>query len=214
MKQEMQSLMTTFYILRHAHKEIGDYYSPELRHQDEPINAQGREAAQRLWSFFADKQISAIFISCYLRTAQTIEHVADRLNITPVVDGRLNELDNGVFEKMSAQEIQQSYPDIWQAYRERNRDFRFPGGETGEEARRRIAAFLAEKQTQHNGQNIIVVCHEGLVRVTACHILGLPVYDRWKFRVDPCGIMEIQYQPEYQKWQIVRFNHQIWPVAS
>lgn len=201
--------MTTFYILRHAHKEFGGYYNPELRHQDEPITAKGREAAQKLWTFFCDKQISAIYMSRYLRTAQTIEYVSSQLNISPVVDERLNEVDNGLFEKMSEQEIQRQYPDTWQAFRERKQDFRFPEGETGEEARQRIAAFLNEKQKQHSGQNIIAVCHEGLVRVTACHILGLPVYDRWNFRVDFCGILEIKYQPDYQNWQMIRFNHQV-----
>lgn len=201
--------MTTFYILRHAHKEFGGHYNPNLRHQDEPITALGKEASQKLWSFFTDKQISAVYISRYLRTAQTIEYVAKQLNLTPIRDARLNELDNGEFEKMSAQEIQQTYPDIWKAFRERKADFRFPGGETGEEACNRIAEFLAEKQKQHNGENIIVVCHEGLIRVAACYILGLPVYKRWNFRVDFCGIMEIDHQPDHGTWQMVRFNQQI-----
>lgn len=202
--------MTAFYILRHAHKEFGGYYNPNLRHQDEPITTKGRKAAERLWSFFSDKQISGIYISRYLRTAQTIEYVAKQLNMNPVVDERLNELDNGLFEKLSEQEIQAAYPEIWRAFRERKQDFRFPEGETGEEARRRIADFLEEKRKKHDGENIILVCHEGLVRVTACHILGLPVYSRWNFRVDFCGIMEINYQPDYQNWQMVRFNQQIW----
>jgi broad specificity phosphatase PhoE len=201
--------MTTFYILRHAHKEFGGYYNPTLRHQDEPITAQGKEAAYRLWSFFCDKKISGIYISYYLRTAQTIEYVAKQLDLTPVMDERLNELDNGLFEKMSAEEIQQAYPDLWRAYRQRKQDFRFPEGETGEEARRRIAEFLLEKQKKHDGQSIIVVCHEGLIRLMACHILGLPVYDRWNFRVDFCGILEINYQSDYEKWQLVRFNQQV-----
>lgn len=201
--------MTTFYILRHAHKEFGGHYNPALRHQDEPITIQGREASHRLWSFFCDKEIPGIYISRYLRTAQTIEYVAAQLNITPVVDERLNEIDNGAFEKLSEAEIVQTYPAIWQAFRERKQDFRFPEGETGEEARGRIAEFLEEKRKQHDGQNIIVVCHEGLVRVTACHILGLPVYARWNFRVDFCGIMEISYQSAYQTWQLARFNQQI-----
>ena len=28
----------TVYIIRHAHKEKGDFYNPRLRHQDEPIS--------------------------------------------------------------------------------------------------------------------------------------------------------------------------------
>jgi broad specificity phosphatase PhoE len=205
--------MTIFYILRHAHKEFGGHYNPALRHQDEPITAKGKEAAQRLWSFFSDKHISGIYISRYLRTAQTIEYVAHQLNMAPVVDERLNELDNGLFENMSAGEIRKTYPDAWQAFRERNRDFRFPEGETGEEARGRVAEFLVEKRTKHDGENLIVVSHEGLIRVMACHILGLPVYDRWNFSVDFCGIMEICYQPDYGNWQLVRFNQQV-PESS
>jgi hypothetical protein len=29
--------MPTFYIIRHARKELGDFYNPRLRHDDEPI---------------------------------------------------------------------------------------------------------------------------------------------------------------------------------
>ncbi len=32
----------TFYIIRHAHKEQGNFYNPRLRHQDEPISQAGR----------------------------------------------------------------------------------------------------------------------------------------------------------------------------
>lgn len=68
--------MTTFYILRHAHKEFGGYYNPALRHQDEPITAIGKEVSQRLWSFFCDKQISGIYISCISapRSYRTCRH--------------------------------------------------------------------------------------------------------------------------------------------
>jgi broad specificity phosphatase PhoE len=49
-------------------------------------------------------------------------------------------------------------------------DLRFPDGETSEDAHQGTATFLDEKQKQHNGENIVIVCHEGLVHVTACHI--------------------------------------------
>jgi broad specificity phosphatase PhoE len=198
--------MNSFYIVRHAHKEKGDFYNPRLRHQDEPISELGQEQSRRLWSYLCNKQISAIYISGYVRTAQTIEYVARQSGLIPVVDERLNEIDNGRFDGMSDEEIQAKYPDILRAFHERSADFRFPEGETGEEARQRIAEFLEAKRLSHAEENIVIVSHEGLIRLMTCHILGLPVYHRWNFSYDFCGITEITYQPQYQNWKLVRFN--------
>ena len=198
-----------FYIIRHAHKELGDFYNPRLRHQDEPISQEGREDSHKLWPYLCDKQISAIYISGYLRTGQTIDFVAQQSGISPVMDERLNEIDNGLIEGMADEAIRETYPEVWQGFRERSADFRFPEGETGEEARQRIASFLNEKQRLHADENIVLASHEGLIRLTVCHILGLPVYRRWDFQHDFCGITEISYQPEFRTWKLFRFNQKL-----
>ncbi len=82
--------MNSFYIVRHAEKEKGDFYNPHLRHQDEPISPNGQQSAQKLWQFFCTRDIKAIYISEYLRTAQTVEYVSTQLGIAPVIDKRLN----------------------------------------------------------------------------------------------------------------------------
>jgi broad specificity phosphatase PhoE len=196
----------TFYILRHAHKEQGDYYNPRLRHQDEPISEMGGADSLKLWPYLCDKQLSSIYISGYQRTRQTVAFVADRAGLKPIVDERLNEIDNGLIEGMTDAAIQERFPEVWRGFRERSADFRFPGGETGEEARGRIADFLEEKRNIHAEDNILLVSHEGLIRLLACHILGLPVYARWNFHFDFCGMMEITYQPALQTWKLIRFN--------
>ena len=201
--------MPTFYIIRHAHKELGDFYNPRLRHQDEPISEVGREDSLKLWSYLCDKRISAIYISGYLRTRQTIEYVARQSGITPVVDERLNEIDSGFIEGMTEEAIRETYPEVWRGFRERTSDFRFPEGETGEEACQRIASFLDETRRLHADENIVLVSHEGLIRLTACHVLGLPVYRRWDFQHDFCGITEISFQPAYGNWKLLRFNQKL-----
>jgi broad specificity phosphatase PhoE len=199
----------TFYILRHAEKEKGDFRVPHLTHQDQPISQRGWDQSRKLWDYLCDKQISAIYVSRYQRTAQTIAYVAGQLGIKPVVDSRLDELDNGVINPMSVEEIQEKYPEFWKAYLERTADFRFPGGETGEEACQRIAGFLEEKRQAHPGENIVFVTHEGLIRQLMCYIVNIPVYKRSNFYVDLCGIMEITYQPEYEAWKLIRFNQKL-----
>ena len=199
--------MAAFYFVRHAEKQKGDFYNPSLRHQDEPITSKGQEAAQRLWSFFHSRKVSAVYISEYLRTAQTAEYVACQLGVSPFIDKRLNEIDNGLIEGLSDEELRTWYPEVWNGVRERDHDFRFPNGETGEEARKRVAEFLEEKQSMHAAENIVAFCHEGLIRILACHMMGLPVYNRWNFSVDFCGIMEITHQHDYHTWKLIRFNH-------
>lgn len=200
--------MTTWYVLRHAEKEKGDYYNPRLRHQDEPISQKGRLDAERLWAYFCTRlPIAAIYVSGYQRTHQTIEYVARQLHLSPIVDERLNEIDNGLIEGLSDQEIQEKFPDVWKAYRERSADFRFPGGESGVEAQQRITAFLEEKRRQHGKEDILLVSHDGWVRLLLCTILGLPVYQRWNFQTEFCGLTEISPLEANNAWKLIRFNH-------
>jgi broad specificity phosphatase PhoE len=132
----------TWYVLRHAEKEQGAFHNPQLRHQDQPLSAKGQLAALKLVPYFADKPITAIYVSAYQRTWQTIAAVAKNLQITPVVDEHLNEIDNGEVDEMTENNLQQAYPEVWRAYHARNADFRFPGGETGTEVQERIKDFF------------------------------------------------------------------------
>ncbi|MEJ2513276.1 MAG: histidine phosphatase family protein [Anaerolineales bacterium] len=194
-----------WYIIRHGDKEKGDFYNPVLRHQDQPISAKGRAEAENLVPYFTDKTISKIYVSEYIRTMQTIRPVAEKLKLTPIVDSRLNELAVGLIEGLSPEEINEKFPDLWEAFRGRDRDFQFPEGETGEQVLQRMQSFIAEKLP--DDEDIIIMAHDGWIRILACHILDIPVYQRWDFVVDTCGIMEIEYESEYEHWMIVRFNH-------
>jgi broad specificity phosphatase PhoE len=198
--------MTTCYVIRHADKETGLFFNPALRHQDAPISRVGRQRAEKMSGFFAEKSIGAIYISEYQRTAQTAEFLTERLRLSPIVDPRLNEFDSGLLDGLSESQIQTDYPKIWQGFQDRAYDFRFPEGETGAEARDRIAGFLEEKRKLHAHDSILAVCHEGLIRLMMCHITGMPVFKRGNFHVDFCGITEIRYQPEHASWKLMRFN--------
>jgi broad specificity phosphatase PhoE len=196
----------TWYILRHAEKEAGDFYNPKLRHHDEPISRKGQEQAENLVAYFADKDISTIYVSAYIRTGQTIAPVARHFNLSPVVDERLNELDNGLFERATEEELREKFPAELQALRERKAGFRFPEGETGEEGLQRIVGFMEEKRVRHGDDSIIIVGHDGLIRLLMCHVTDMPVTGRWNFIVDYCGLTEIYYEPEFGTWKLVRFN--------
>ena len=196
----------TFYILRHGDKEAGEFRNPNVPMNDQPISELGREQARALWDFFAGKEIAHIYVSAYRRTGETIAYVAEQFGLTPVMDERLNEINIGGFEGATQEELQEKFPAEWQAYRERRSDFRFPGGESLGEAHKRAVEFLEEKQALHGDENVIVVCHDGLLRTLMCYVMGIPVYRRWRFRADTSGITELEYEPGYGTWKLIRFN--------
>jgi broad specificity phosphatase PhoE len=194
-----------WYIIRHGDKEKGDFHNPVLRHQDQSISEKGREQAQALVPYFKDKLISNIYVSEFIRTMQTIMPVAENLELTPIVDSRLNEIETGLIEGLTNEEIKERFPEVWRAFSGRNRDFQFPEGESGEQVLMRMKSFIAEKM--QGDRDILLVAHDGWIRILICHILDLPVYRRWEFVVDTCGIMEIEYQTKYKRWKLIRFNH-------
>lgn len=195
------------FILRHADKEKGDFFNPAIGHQDQPISRVGVSQAENAARFFAKREIKSIYVSAYLRTRQTAEPLAKRLGIQPVVDERLNEIDNGLIEGLSDEKIASQYPEVWSAYTERDRDFRFPNGETGAEAQGRIVDFMS--QMREESDNLLAVSHDGLIRTAFCYLVGIPVYRRFDFQVDTCGLMEIEYSTEEGKWNLVRFNQAV-----
>ncbi len=74
------------------------------------------------------------------------------------------------------------------------------------EAQSRIMDFVAEKQLKHPGENILIVSHDGLIRLWVCYLLGIPVFRRGDFQVDLCGLTEVNYQEEVGRWKLIRFN--------
>jgi broad specificity phosphatase PhoE len=190
------------YFIRHGEKEAGAEINPIIGHTDPPLTRHGVEQAEALPRFFEGESVDYVYASEYLRVRQTAEPLARDRNLTIAIDRRLNEIDNGIIETMPDAEIERQFPEFWRDFFEHRRDCRFPGGETGEEVRARQNDLLREisgKEGTH-----VLFCHEGYIRILMCNLLGMPVYHRYKFKYDYCGITEVAL--ENAEWKIRRFN--------
>jgi len=196
-----------FYLVRHADKAKGDYFNPRLRHDDQPISTFGRKQASKILKYFHKLSIKSIYISEYIRTEQTARPLAIKLKISPIVDYRLNEIDIGLIDRLSDDEIREKYPEVWNASQDWNRDFRWPEGETGLEAQERIVSFINEQINQEG--SILIVAHDGIIRLLICYVLGLPVYSRFNFHVDTASVTEIEWDKNKSRWKLIRFNQSV-----
>ena len=194
----------TVYIIRHGEKEKGSHFNTKIKHCDPPLSKNGINQAESLVGFLNNKGIKRIYASEYIRAQQTAEPFSRKQSIDIVVDKRLNEIDNGITETIADEDIERIFPVFWNDYWSRSRDYRFPGGETGAEVKERQMSIL--KEIEDRNENTVLYSHEGFIRLLMCNILGMPVYHRYLFRYDFCGIMEIQNDDEKNGWKVRRFN--------
>lgn len=195
------------YFIRHADKEEGDFYNAHLKHQDPPLTKRGRIRAEALAEYFENKNIDILYVSEYLRARQTAEILAEKKRLTTVMDRRLNEIDNGIIDGMSVFSIKEEYASFWSDFVSHSKDVRFPGGETGEEAKGRQLSLLSDLLAK--GKDAALFSHEGYIRLLICTLLDLPVYERYRFAADFCSVTEIEFLYDSLKWRVVRINHTV-----
>lgn len=196
----------SIYVIRHADKEQGYFHTEGLRFNDQPLSTIGIGKAQRLATYFEQIPIDGIYVSEYRRTGQTIAPVAKMKHMQPIVDPRLNEIDVGVTELMTVEDIKRQYPEFWKALVDRDHDFRIPGGETGAEASRRIMNLVSSLD---RSRNQILVTHEGLIRILLCTLFSMPPFKRHLFGIEPCSITLFTYLEEFSCWSVPKINMEL-----
>ena len=190
------------YFIRHGHKLQGDHYNETLQISDDPLNEEGLQDAEHIAAFFRDITIAKIYASQYVRTQQTAAPLAQRKGLPVIVDGRVNEMNGGIFHRMGDEKARAAYADIWREILEHTHDVRYPGGECGAEVIERQDSFLAEMENEQG--DILVFSHDGFIRLLMCNILGLPVWMRYKFKTTMGGVSAVEY--DGAEWRILRFN--------
>ena len=159
--------MTTLILARHGETD----WNREHRwqgHSDVPLNELGREQARALAEELAGEPLAAIYSSDLLRAYETARTVADRKGMDVIADAALRETNLGVWEGLTSPEIEEQFPDDWRVWR----DGGVPvgrGGETPHEARERIVAAAERIAAVHEGEQVLVVAHGGVLRHLALH---------------------------------------------
>lgn len=175
-----------------------------VRHGETEFNATGRIQGQtdtRL-SELGQKQslalakglegygVDAIVSSPLIRALDTAQAVGDRLGLDVRTDPRLMEIHAGIFQGLTWPEIDQTYPDEAQRWRNQDPDYRIPGGESRRELMTRgRAAFLAIREMK--SPCVLVVTHGGLLGAAFKGLLEVPARrNPFRFRNGAINILE------------------------
>jgi broad specificity phosphatase PhoE len=155
--------LTTFGLLRHG----TTVWNKEKRVQglrNSPLTEEG-VLQMKLWAATCGEMgWNRIIASDLGRVKQTVAILNDKLNLPVSFDERLREQSWGDWEGMRVSDVREQYPDVLTKQVESGWEFTPPGGESRSHARDRAFEALDEAHTTNTGQNILVVCHIGIMK--------------------------------------------------
>jgi broad specificity phosphatase PhoE len=154
---------TTLLLCRHGQSEWNQQgliqgQSPEAG----GLTARGRWEAQQLGERLQALGVDALYTSDLLRAQQTAQIVGTALGLPARPDPRWREIDLGVWQGLTTEEVDQRWPPSLQI-----RELDLPRGEIGETfaaVSQRALAAISDLDTRHRGKTVAVVCHGGNVR--------------------------------------------------
>jgi probable phosphoglycerate mutase len=152
---------TTLIVIRHGETP----WNREKRMQgttDTQLSEVGLAQAQALGRRLAGRGFAALYTSDLARARDTARAIAEHTGRDFVTDSRLQERRFGIFEGLTAGEIEERFPEQHARFVSRDPDYEVPGGECARRFSERCLGCLSEIAGRHRGEEIVVVTH-GLV---------------------------------------------------
>ena len=155
---------------------------------DLPISARGQTQAKALAETVLSFHPDFCFCSSMLRTRQTAEIVLRRAACGISCLPELREIDFGLWEGLTFEEIKNRYPELAAAWADKGLEFSFPGGEKIKDFWNRVRA-VARQLTSGTEETVLVISHGGVIRALICYFLGLGFDKYLLFDVRPGGLV-------------------------
>ena len=180
------------YLLRHGETDENksrNYYGK----LDAELNDTGRKQSERAGILIRGIKFDQVYISERKRTRETAEIVLSTKGLKIETDSRINEINFGVFEGKSYEEIKREYPLECEAWDKDWKGFAPGGGESYLQFYSRVREFF-EDVINMDYKNILIVTHGGVIRTILCYVLGENLDLYWKFSSQNCDLSIIKYE--------------------
>ena len=166
--------MTTLYIIRHAEAE-GNLYRRIHGWYNSLITEQGYRQIAALAQRFRDVPIDAVYSSDLFRTMTTAQAIYPSHHLELHTRSDLREISMGVWEDRTWGEVAHFDAQNYAQYSGCDPNWKNQGGESRQEAGRRIKAAVLDIASRHPEQTVAVVCHGDIIRCLQAEVLGVPI---------------------------------------
>lgn len=160
---------------------------------DISLNDLGVKQAKIAAQVLKRKDLNIVYSSMLKRAVDTAEIIAKECAVPLRKDARLNELSFGVWEGLTFAEIKERNPNVWRKWQELLETFSPPKGESIGELRDRVSSFFCPLINKLKDRTIVIVSHEGPIKIILLHALGAPLSSFWRFKQNLGAFSTVQY---------------------
>ncbi len=194
-------------LIRHGEKIKIPHYNPENKRNDPPLTDRGVKQANLTGHFLKTQNIQKIYSSDMVRTIETTEQISTEINLPYTLQPELREIYFGDLEIEGWESFTTIAPEIFKVYSQRNTDFNYPKGESGEEAFQRTQSLIDQIIHEEN-QKVAIIAHGGIIRVLLCGLLNIPSGHRFNIGnpIFNCSLTTLHYNPKQKSFQLHQFN--------
>ena len=160
--------------------------------QDVPLSELGHRQAEALGEALTRRRIAAIYASPLQRARRTAEIVAGATGAPLHEIEDLRELSLGEWEGCTVEEVRTRPGDPYSCWVRDPVGGMPPGGEPLAEVQARVLRAIAAIEGAHpNGDDVLVVCHGGVISAYLAHCLALPLSSIWRLTLSNGSISEV-----------------------
>jgi alpha-ribazole phosphatase/probable phosphoglycerate mutase len=186
---------TRIYLVRHGQVEGHE----EKRYNGQvnvPLTALGKIQSDRVCDCLHDVALDAVYSSDLDRSRYCAELIAVSHDLTVTTHEALRELHIGDWEGRTWAELQDAYPEDWQARLQDLVNFQVPGGESLQDAADRIRPVMEQMLDRHRGGDVALVAHGGVNRIILLDAIGAPLRQAFSIEQDYGCLNIIDYFAE------------------
>jgi len=157
-------------------------------HLDSRLTTKGMAQAKALGARLGREKFTSLYSSDLGRAVETAQAIANVTGHAIVTDARLRERHLGIFQGLNVDEISAKHPEERRLMRTKGPGYVIPGGESMVQQVERNIACLNELAAKHQGEQVVVVTHGGVVSGFFRHTLEISLEAPRRFEFVNAGI--------------------------
>jgi len=160
---------------------------------DPPLSKRGRDQASRLARRLRGRNFRALYVSDLRRCQETAAPLSPTLSLQPQLREDLREVGLGEWEGLTAAEIRERYPELWERWATKPSWDVVPGSAGSKKFERRVAAAVEDIFSRHPHGDVLIVTHGGVIQVVLRQAIGQASSDGlFVFKIQNCSISVLE----------------------
>lgn len=142
---------------------------------DSSLSPSGAAYARQLGAFIKERSSETHGVTVWTSALRRTIETGERIPFETSAWRALNEIDAGICDGMTYEEICEKYPEEYAARKNSKFRYRYPRGESYADVIQRVEPVIVELERQR--QPVLAIVHQAVARVLYGYLMGLPQED-------------------------------------